>query len=136
MKSKEIAPEKKFLFVVLSVFTAVIVLTGWFFSFRDSWRAANLSLDFSKVAEVKDGVSNIASDLKEGVQENTAILEPVIDETVEVLREKQAQEAAAKETIGEIMAEQLTEGVAGENSTEASSIELETTDPIQFQPAQ
>ncbi|MFH1253037.1 MAG: hypothetical protein V1664_01750 [Candidatus Uhrbacteria bacterium] len=111
MKKPEVNPKKKIWFITLSSVTIVLVLVGWFFSFRDSWRAANLSFSFSKLTEVKQGVGEITSEFKEKTQEDAAVLEPVIDQATEALREKQKQEAAAKEVIAEVMKENLETGI-------------------------
>jgi len=107
MKSQEINPEKKFWFVVLSCFTFLIVFSGWFFSFRDLWHSTNLSFRFNRLTEVKQGLGNITTDFKEGVQEDTAVIEPVLEQATAEILEQKKQEEAAKEVVGEIMKDNL-----------------------------
>jgi hypothetical protein len=72
MKSREIEPEKKFWFIILSVVAILAVGVGWFFSFRNLWQAANLSFGFNKVSEFKQGLDNITSDIKDDLQQDVA----------------------------------------------------------------
>lgn len=119
MKSREVDPEKKFWFIVLSSITIIIVGTGWFFSFRNLWHSTNLSFSFKKVDELQQGMGNIANDLKEGIQEESAALDPALLKAAAEISEEKKQAAAAKEIVGEIMKDNLNS--ANESITNTNS---------------
>lgn len=59
------------------------------------------------MSEIKNGMQDIGSDLKSGLQEPVSEVTPVIGDAVEVLGEATEQRKEASNIVGEIMKENL-----------------------------
>jgi len=98
------------LFVVCSSVTIGLVLLGWFFSFRDTWRALHFSLDgIERVSEIKNDIQKIGSDFKDEAQTPANEIGNIILENANELREEHEKQEAAKQQVGELMKKELLE---------------------------
>lgn len=108
MENKKNEAKNKTLFIICSVLTIGLVLTGWFFSFRDTWRGRNFSFTgFQKVGELKDGVKDISTEFKNNIESTTDGVGTGLQEATDALRESYEQQEQIKEVIGENMKNNL-----------------------------
>ncbi|MFA6131900.1 MAG: hypothetical protein WC702_02410 [Patescibacteria group bacterium] len=109
MRINKLPANRQTVFYVSVGLTICLALVGWFFSFKKSWANLNLSSKntLTQMSEIKNGMQDIGSDLKSGLQEPVSEVTPVIGDAVEVLGEATEQRKEASNIVGEIMKENL-----------------------------